>query len=49
MEFKELLKVESLPDKLTRKIQKMLDQHRHRLEIEAQKMVPEETTSDDEN
>jgi hypothetical protein len=46
MEFKELLKVESLPDKLKRKIQKMLD--KRRLEMEAQKMVPEETSSDDE-
>jgi hypothetical protein len=35
MEFKELLKVESLPDKLKGKIRKMLD--KRRLEIEAQK------------
>jgi hypothetical protein len=47
MEFKELLKVESLPDKLKVKIRKMLD--KRRIEIEAQKMVPEETSSDDEN
>jgi hypothetical protein len=47
MEFKELLKVESLPDKLKRKIGKMLGQWR--LEIQAQKMVPEETSSDEEN
>jgi hypothetical protein len=46
MEFKELRKVESLPDKLKMKIQKMLGQWR---EIEAQKMVPEETSSDNEN
>jgi hypothetical protein len=48
MEFKELLKVESLPDKLKGKIRKILD--KRRMEIEAQKvMVPEETSSDDEN
>jgi hypothetical protein len=47
MEFKELLKVESLPDKLKGKIRKMLD--KRRLEMEAQKIVQEETSSDDEN
>jgi hypothetical protein len=48
MEFKELLKVESLPKKLKRKIGKMLGQWRLEIE-EAQKMVAEETSSDDEN
>jgi hypothetical protein len=47
MEFKDLLKVESLPDKLKGKIRKILD--KRRLEIEAEKMIPEETSSDDEN
>jgi hypothetical protein len=46
MEFKHLRKIESLPNKLKGKIQKMLD--KRRLEIEAQKMVQEETSSDDE-
>jgi hypothetical protein len=45
MKFKRLRKVESLPKKLKAKIRKMLD----KWQLEVQKMVPEETSSDDEN